>query len=689
MKVRAAIVSSCALALAGGAWGQSQRLVYSQDNLDFDGYGPVPTAPDIAVSGLAVVFCGNAGLELYSRTTTLPAPGPLDERVVPLPSPTSPFALSDTNFQFRFIDPRATYDAANDRLWVAYLETAGTKPAGECTDVSKLHLSISKDPSQFPPPGALDSLGTTHWWYYTGPTDRMVTPTTGSFDLRFANPPSETYRTYKNETASNGEFGDAARMATIAVDGTRASGRGAAFVTPNRFEFSCDSGSNSPVPNEGLESSVLIIPLEHKDLEGNTLSILEGDRPDETDIILLNFWSSPLSGETDRVADFSEAPYLVQEPFEVYDNAAFLISGISDRTVPGRQDAIRLKGFFYDDQAPAGEEWTLQQRVSAGGTTLEDIDLNDDPNTLSNFVFHPTPPIASAPRPRTPDSPTGGWGPAAEGYIFHSAVLCKDVNNNDRIFAVHTVFPDDPTDPTEPGTAIGKWVVQWYVIDPDLADFRNTPAPAPSWDPVVVARGRLDAGEADRYHPVIVVNRQGQAFIEYTYSDEADPAMDDTWPEIRRVRLDSTYTGIVGSETVVRSGPPVPYEEGVIPPPPGIAQTSWSNYAGAQADPFNNCAYWSTHTLVTDPGMPVPPDNDERDVWLFHQAYGNATGPCPPNQSMLDLNDDNEVDAFDAAAFTPLYDRRARRVDIDGSGTVDAIDMALYFDAFDAYTRGR
>lgn len=525
----------------------------------------------------------------------MPAPGPLDVRFlhdVSAPRVKSPFTESAASIIDRFVDPRATYDAVNDRLWMVYSEADGDKPTGECGAQSKLHIAVSKDPASFmPTPHVLDSLGSGHWWYFTGPTVRSTAmpplPTTGSFDLTYGTPGApfdDEFKQYKGEIGTNLAFRGVARLPTIAIDGTRASGRGVAVITPNQLEPDCDGpGSNAPLQAQ-LEQSLLIVPLEHE-FGGVTRSILDGDRPDETDIIMVHLWSNDSSPGKNRTPDFAEAAYAVQEPFEAYDNAVFLVSGTSNRVDSSRKDAVRLKGLFYDATASAGEEWTLQQRISGPGV-LEDMDINGLQLVDSAFAYHDGLGTASTPRPRTPDASAPIiWGPAAVPSIFHSAVLTEDTEGNPRIFAVHSVFPIDPNDP-EFGLPV--WVVQWYVIDPDLTNFRATPAPSTSWNPTIVATGRIDSenGTGDRYHPVIVVNRQGQAFIEYTYS------ADDTWPEIRRVRLNNTYTGIVGSEVPpVRSGPTLEYAEGAaifIGPSP---LESWANYAGAQADPFNNCAY--------------------------------------------------------------------------------------------------
>ncbi len=662
MRVLSHIGVAALLGIAGLASAQSQRLVFIQANSEYGGYGVAPTAPDVAVSGLATVVCSNTRLALYPKSIALPAPPPDDLRELP-DQLVSPFVLSDATFDNnRFIDPRATYDAHNDRLWVIYIENDGDLPYSGCGPISRLHVSVSKDPADFGG-GPLDTLADTHWWYYTGP--EVMTNPRPSWELEFS-----SFHPYKNEQLTHSGV-RSARLPTIAVDGGGA-GPGAAIVTPNTFIITC--GAESPLPGQ-MNQKILIIPLEHDD-GGSTVSILDGHRPGVTDITLLDLATNP-PASLDRRADSAEAAYAVQEPYEEYDNAVFLVSGISTRLdFSVAQSKIRLKGLFYDDTAPAGEKWTLQQRIDGSGA-IEDMPLNTPFDTLA---FHATPSLVGLSpigiRPRTPDTGMGGWGPAAEGYIFHSAVLCKDVNGNDRIFAVHAVHPDDD------GDLVPQWVVQWYVIDPQLTSFRQTPAPSNGWNPSIVAAGRIAVEDADCYHPEIIVNRQGVAFVEYTFSK------DTTWPQIRRVRLDSSYTGVVsGTDVPVRSGAGVPYREEAGP---GVSYPlqSWATYAGSQADPMNNCAYWSVHTLAQpEQTLPPPSDTTKRNVVLYHQAYSNSTGPnCFQTTSMLDLNDDNEVDEYDMLEFTPMFDRRARRVDIDGNGVVDATDALLFTDAYRGYT---
>lgn len=142
----------------------------------------------------------------------------------------------------------------------------------------------------------------------------------------------------------------------------------------------------------------------------------------------------------------------MQAPFEQVENATFIIS-VPDTyqpfgsTIPS--EAIRLKGVFDADPG-AGVDWTLQQRVSGSGS-LDDMDI------ASAFEYFERLPAVLAPRPRTPDMTSPFWGPAAVPGIIHSAVLTKDTEGNDRIFAVHSVFPVNPSKPDE---GLPEWVVQ-------------------------------------------------------------------------------------------------------------------------------------------------------------------------------------------------------------------------------------
>lgn len=644
-----ALIAACGwpVSVALGQAAPDEYVAHVQNATDgANNEGSRSTSPAVGVSNLGVVAAGTRYLSLFSKAMSIT---PLDERVVD--DPDFPFELTQTSGT-TLLDPRAYHDPIHNRLWVLYNEAEGDRKINHCASLAMLHLSVNMSGANF---GASDPLDGTQWWYYTG-SGGSAGSGGEAFNLR-----STLIEPYKTLGAHQPvEF--TARMSSMGfhtISGEADDRSGALIVATNSVPENCSvGGDGSPPLFPVLRQFVYIIPYEH---DGGTASILDGDRPSESDMTVVRPYvdSTPPLLEDESIFGF-----VVQAPFEQVENATFIISVPETIwSVTGPFEKIRLKGLFYDDSQPTGEEWTLQQRTNSTGTALLD-------NTVDGSLqywqtnFEGGFPVT---RPRTPDT---SWGPLAQGTYFHSAVLAKDTSGEFRIFAVHAVLPVDDT-----GSWFEEqWVVQWYVIDPKLADFHASTAG--TWQPSIVAEGRIpgniEKDEGDRYHPVIVVNRQGQAFIEYTYSDGT------TWPQIRRVRLNSNYTDIVGGvETVVRTGPPQPYDEQYL--------LTWANIADAQADPANGCAYWSTHTLVTDD---TSNPTTKRDAWLFHQAYTNSVGPlCLGTLSMLDLNDDGVVDALDLAALTDLYARSARRIDLNADGVTDRHDLDLYMAAYEEYTR--
>lgn len=614
--------------------------------------GARPTSPAVAVNNLGVVMAGNRFMTIFDRTSPI---GLLETRGVDASD--FPYRLAGAG-NTRFQDARAYHDPIHNRLWTAYVEGEFDDSRSlYCADQAYLHVANTVATADFSLPNPLFQ-----WHYTTGPVGSF--PPGPAYDLRLGG-----YAKYQPD-ADHKPIEKTARMPSMGFltpSGMADDREGGIIVALNaRTTESCilfsDDGPNGPPSISGMFQYIYIIPYEHS---GGLESILDGSRVPENLITVIN--TSILDDSVFQ--DKSIYGCVVQAPYEQPTNAALIISTPEEEMLG--QD-IRLKGVFYNSLAPAGQKWTLQQRTTSPPTPiLDDIDLD------STFHYRATNATGANPFPaKIPETPDP-WGPAAQGTYFHSAVLAKDVNGDMRVFAVHAVLPSDTSD--------DRWVVQWYVIDPDLPAFQST-LPG-SWEPDIAqynemkAVGRLE-GEGDSYHPVIVVNRQGQAFIEYTYSDST------TWPQVRRVRLNSGYNAIVGSPTLVEAGPPQPYDEYLVAP---IILGSWANVADAQADPFNPCAYWSTHTLVDELVNNVPdPSSDKRDVWLFYQAYGNTVEPnCFQTANMLDLNDDNEVDSYDMLEFGPMFDRRARRVDVDGNGVVDATDAALFTDAYRGYTASR
>ncbi|MEO1277338.1 MAG: hypothetical protein AAFV77_00075 [Planctomycetota bacterium] len=650
-RIRTQLCVVCSLA-AGVASAQAQTLVYEQthDGTATDNESR-PTSASVGVSDKAGVAIGTRYMGLYSKGGSLQ-----DFRTAA--GMGFPFDLVDPDFNV-LIDARAEHDQVHNRLVMAYMEAqAGflSFAVDPCADDALLHLAISRD---------LPSVTSfSNWWYYTGGGPGGST----AFDLG-----ASGYLQYKNEFGAHEPVEKTARMPSLGFhsrSGDSDDRSGAIIVAVNgRLAEDCplppaSAGADAPEVTGKTRQHLYIIPYEHEDGEE---SILDGDQPQPGDITTVRPFTQDV--DSDIAPDTSIYGWVVQEPYGRFQNAEFVENAtfIISTPLPGSADTpvqeIRLKGLFFDDTQNPGEEWTLQQRVVATSSkTLDPIVID------SSLRYRPTNETGDNPVPASEiDTPSGFWGPAGQGTYFHSAVLVKDngpQGGEYRIFAVHSVRPEGQD----------RWVAQWYVIDPALATFHSTPAPSGNWKPTVVASGRLES-TGNSYHPNIVVSRQGIAFIEYTYSDSQ------TWPEVRRVRLNNSYNGIATGPTLIKAGPSLSYDENTNAFPDfGI----WANIADAQADAFDQCFYWSTHTLVNDD--PVLNPTPTRDAWLFQNAFGNTPSGCGQSLALVDLNDDGQADAFDLVAFTDRYAQEARRVDFNADGKVCPADTLLFMDAYAAET---
>ncbi|MFI4915547.1 MAG: hypothetical protein ACIAS6_03435 [Phycisphaerales bacterium JB060] len=600
------------LTLCGMAIGQTsvQQVAITTpavvDPSDPEDLGSRPVEAAIGVNDEAVVVLSNMRMSIFART----GGNHLDTGFPDAMASDFPFKKVDTTFG-RFFDPRTEYDKANDRLWMMYSEDNFKYGGGGA--LSRIHLAVSRAE----PSGGLDSFDTDDWYYFTGiggtaidgealnlgqPVDPQVDPEVSPFRSGQGHNPLVTLADLPAMSIDE----QAVYLTPYSVEGT---GPGAVFGT------------------------IVIIPIEH-----SNGSMLDGDRPSETDIIMMrrNLLNDP-SGERNLPDDSLEA-YAVQEPFDQFDNAQFFLSLPVDGEI---NEGLRLGGLWYDSTA---SQWKYRQRVNTSpGTTptaLDDMDLNPSPTTAAALRFYDT---AGGYRPLTPDT---DFRPAATSSFIASAVLVYDNSNAARIFAAHHVIPVDSSQ--NPEEREERYVVQWYVIDPDLTNLRN---PSNKWDPQVVASGRIDAGSGDRYHAVIGVTPQGVAHLQYTYSDGS------TFPQVQRAILDNTYTAVV-SETVIQSKPSVVFDT--------TTGSFWADYADMQADPLY-CGFWSAHTLAHD--------LDERDEWMFFQ---------PLNCQDPELNFDGDVDLYDMALFTDFFNAGARRVDMNTDGETDATDAAIYQKAYNA-----
>ncbi|UYV11218.1 MAG: hypothetical protein NCW75_07865 [Phycisphaera sp.] len=601
---------SCLALTAGLAIAQQQvkQPAFSTQSIDPSDprdLGSRPVDGGVGVNAEAVVVTSNMRLRLFARTGG---------------QPLADFGVEDATFPFkkvdvpfgRFFDPRVEYDKANDRLWMMYVEDNIRFPGGS-GELARIHLAVS----QAIPAGGLNSFNSDDWHFFTGigasgtdgdalnlgtPIDPQTDPRVTPFRINQGHNPLATL----------------ADLPAMAID------ERAIYLTPY---------SRPEILFGQTFGTVAIIPLEH-----SNGSLLNGDRPDESDIIML--WRSRLASTATEtfVPDNSIESYAVQEPFEQFANAQFFASHPVES---GLNTGIRLAGLWYDDApgtTPENERWKFEQRLNVGQTALDDMALNPNPVTANALRFFDS-------GSYNPQLPMMNELDGVTSAFYTSAVLVRDANNNPRIFAAHHATPSDTSLMTD--APANRYVVQWYVIDPDLTNFRTTTP----WNPVVVASGRLDAGTGDRYHPTIGVTPQGQAHIQYTYSDTS------TYPQIRQVVLNNTYTA-PGVEITVQAGPAAPF----------TGTNFWADYADMQADPLF-CGFWSVHTLVKDA--------DERNAWLFF---------LPLNCQSPELNGEGGTDLYDLAMFNNYYSTGARRVDMNTDGTTDATDAAIYLNEYDKAT---
>ena len=622
---------SAAALLAAGlavsvAQAQVSKVAYTTD--DDDPFGARNTDAGLSVNDEAVLTTANMRLSLFSRTGSL-----LDDRQVG--DTDWPFLRVDTGTgaggPSRFFDPQTVYQPVEGRLWMLYSEENVTGGSGgsQLGELSAIHLAVSRE---MVGTDALDTLDYDDWWYYTGDATN-VGQAGPFFNMQATMAP---YRIGLHAPFPTGIGQGLVDKPHMAVD------EQAVYITMNGNDVRSLPGGGS----EGFNfNAIAIIPTSHG--TGGTLSILDGERPASADIVFLRNTDLP-------VEDTHARHYTVQEPFEQVTNAQFILSvNPFGEPIGTPADSIRLAGLWFNDSPPSPESprWEYSQRVRVKSGTVDTLE-HDPIDVDAGFEFSG----GDSYQPQTPDT---AFRPAVAAAItfFPSAVLVKDNNNDWRIFAVHHVRP------VVQGVTQNQWVIQWYVIDPHLDKFRAVDGagttPSTEWKPDIVAMGRVETA-GDRYHPVIGVTQQGVAYIEYTYSSQT------VWPQVRRVTLNSSYTGIVpNSEVTVQSGPANEYLGSI---------GGWADFADMQADPVTGCAFWSTHTLVHQNALV----NDRRDVWLFQTLF---------NCGNSNLNFDSGTDLYDMAMFNDLYSVGARRVDMNIDGTTDATDATLYQNAYDAATR--
>ncbi|MGD1915534.1 MAG: hypothetical protein ACFCBV_05045 [Phycisphaerales bacterium] len=621
---------------------------------DDDEFGDKSTDAAVGVGEEAIVVTTNHGLTLLDKSGTILANPKMTDSGFPFlrvgrqkPPPAAPI---DPPFS-RWFDGRVDYDPVHNRMWISYSEENASTGID---NISPWHLAVSRDMTGS---NVLDTFGDLDWWFYTW-LDAAVPAPIGNGGPAFNMQDLDMDR-YEDGEPHNPipagppppgggpivQFRSAIfDLPVIAVDDE--------FVYVTCFGQDRDDLAAEPAFQF---QSIFILPIEFEE-GGVTKSMLDGHKtPDDliTSIRLIDL--DPDDDIDDHESDFHLRHYAVQEPFEQEDNAQFFLS-VSDEQTGTVFDRIRLCGLWFDDTAPSPTDhrWRLTQHLNTTSLDLEGMEL------ASSFQFFYS---RGGYEVQTPDTrtPPASFNPAAVGAFISSAVLVKDANGAPRIFATHHVYTQDAM-----GDVDGVHV-QWYYIDPDLNDFRKVQDP-PVWTPQVLETGRISSdgtNAGDCYFPSIGVTKQGVAYIEYTFSNGT------TWPELRRVRLNSSYDAVVaGSNVPVVAGPSnLAYSP---------TNNRWADFSDMQADPFT-CDLWSVHTLVHDDGSnpSTITDIDLRDVWLIENdiSCNNAN-----------LNGDLQVDLYDMSMFADLFATGARRVDMDTDGDTDAADAVLYQAAYDAAT---
>lgn len=487
-------------------------------------------------------------------------------------------------------------------------------------------------------PNEFDSFTGDDWWFFTGRPNGPTGNAGPAFNMQDTEmkryPDGGPHNPFPSDSSATPARFSLFDLPIIAVDET------SLYVSAFGIDSEGETSFNF--------SNIFIIPIEFDDGSGPK-SMRDGDRPDESLITSIR-----LRDMDDTLPqyekDFHVQHYPVQEPepFEELENAQFFITIDGDTTT--LQQKVRLAGLWFDASAPepADHSWRYTQHLNLTSLELQDIDMGSGLRFWSSSKGYQV---------QTPDP---DFHPATVTAFISSAVLTKDTQGEFRVFAAHHVYVDDGAGVVE-GVA-----VQWYVIDPDLDNFRVVQDP-PTWNPTLVASGRITTNgttAGDCYHPVIGVTPQGAAIIEYTFSNG------DTWPQVRRAALGNTYTS-VASNTTVRQGP-VNYS---YTPSNG----RWADYSDMQLDP-SGCRLWSVHTLVHNPGGQPPVTitiTDKRDVWLIE---------IPGNCQNANLNFDEFVDLLDLSLFYGLYAAGARRVDMDTDGRIDSADEALFLNAYQEAT---
>jgi hypothetical protein len=629
MRVRSGTVIACLLGLAGVALGQSSVSPYDVAYTGHD--ADLSTRPALGIGSTYAVILGSHRMMLYDKATTVTPTNWLDNQTWSSTSYTNyPFQpnYSGTLYGAWLTFPLADYDPKTNSVWMMYSESndfASTpRPFPEETvrdcDVQVLHVATTAEnasvttfldcTSTSPSPSPANNC----WNYLTG---------ANAIDAGAAgiNP-------YFEGVGPHNPFYGPPRYISLGFDER-------AVMVAGVDPVDC-AGLND------LRGQCLLILEREFDNMGIPTSYHQGGIPAPTDMTMVRFNDLPYPDSVIHALAVQE-PYDHEKTTPEFDNMTLFISTDGSAYAagtPGTIDGLRLRGVYWDS---ANARWTVRQALEIDDPLIPSYKLTDIPlNTpYTSAVFG----SGDAYSPELPDDSKL----MVDNEAITSAVLAEDWLGNNRVFAVHA----SPVGIGEPGT---QWVVQWYVIDPDLGNFYS--ATPDQWTPTLIEQGRIftdgasEPTEGDCYLPTIGVSRCGQVFVEYTFSNGS------TYPQIRRATLNYDYDAVV-STALVQAGPTVGYRD---------TPDRWALNPDMQVDPVS-ARFWSAHTLVGGANT--------RDLWLAKKSY---------NCFQTDMNRDGDVDALDLALYSDYYERGDLRADTDADDVVDGVDMLNFVAAYDAAT---
>lgn len=628
MRVRSGSVVACLLAFAGGALGQSSVSPY--DVLYSSHAADISTTPSVAVSTNQMVLFGSHRLMLYSKATTITPTNALDNRTWSGSSyatfpfqPNTPASTSDGWIVF----PKADYDPLTGTMWMMCFESAeligATPPQPEITPqscVRFLHVATTPLASNIT---TLDDCGTSSppncWHYLTGSDAINVgSPSIPPYDLSGGHHP----------------FSSPPRYLSMGFDER-------AVIVAATDPGVCALPGGDPDPSD--RGQCLLILERDFDYLGSPSTYHQGGKPAPADMTMVRLADLPYADNVIHALAIQE-PYDHEKMTPEFENMTLFISTDGSAYVsgsPGSVQGLRLRGVYWDS---TNARWTVKQALQIDDPMIPSYELKD--------IALNTPYVSATFGSGDDYSPLlpSNTKLMVENEAITSAVLAEDWLGNNRVFAVHA----SPVSIGEPGE---QWVVQWYVIDPDLGNFYSSTPDA--WTPTLIEQGRIftdgasEPTEGDCYLPTIGVSRCGQVFVEYTFSNGS------TFPQIRRATLNYHYDA-VSSTALVQAGPSVGYRN---------TSDRWALYPDMQADPVS-ARFWSAHTLVGGANT--------RDVWLAKKSF---------NCFQADMNRDGGVDALDLALYSDYYERGDLRADTDADDVVNAVDMLNFVAAYDAATQ--